>query len=101
MSPCTLCMRCFCRDPEFYNEPADNGPSAGQIFIRAEQRKSTPVEEEPQQKAQEKDPKTRQDNLDVGDKVLIKHQQTGCWNKEAEVVEQRNDKLSYVIRDNR
>ena len=71
-----------------------------QIFMEAGQKKVTPEEEKPQQETQEKQSKTIQDELEVGDRVLIKHQQTGRWNKEAEVVEQRNDKLSYVIRDN-
>ena len=39
-----------------------------------------------------------QDELEKGDCVLIKHQTTGRWNKEAEVVEQREDKLLYVIK---
>ena len=40
-----------------------------------------------------------QDQLEIGDRVLIKHHQTGHWNKEEEVVEQWDDKLSYVIKD--
>ena len=101
-----LLIRCILEETDFQtalanmrNEPAGTGPSARQILMGAEQIESTPEEEEPQQKAQEKDPKTKQDNLEVGDKVITKHQRTGCWNKEVEVVGQRDDKLSYVIRD--
>lgn len=39
------------------------------------------------------------DDLEKGDRVLVKHQTTGRWNKEAEIIKQIEDKLSYVIRD--
>ena len=61
-------------------EPANNGPSARQIFMGTGQRRSTTEEEDAQQAAKEKQIKTtqgNQDELEVGNKVLIKHQQTG------------------------
>ena len=101
-----LLIRCKLEETDFEtaladmrNEPTGTGPSARQIFMGAEQRKGRPKEDEQPKKAQEKDPTSNQDKLEVGDGVLVKHQQTGRWNKETEVVEQRDDKLSYVIKD--
>ena len=101
-----LLIRCILEETDFqtalanmHNKLTGTGPSARQVFMGAEQRKNRPEEDEPQQKDQQKDPTTKQDNLEVGDRVLIKHQQTGRWNKEAKVVKQRDDKLSYVIKD--
>ena len=40
------------------------------------------------------------DELTVREKVLVKHHRSGRWDTEATVTKQREDKLSYVIRDN-
>ena len=102
-----LLIRCKLEEEDFHTalvnmreDPTNIGPSVRQIFMGTGQRRTTPKEEKPQQAAQEKQTKTTQDELEVGGKVLIKHQQAGRWDREAEVVKQREDKLSYVIKDN-
>ena len=40
------------------------------------------------------------DELTIGKRVLVKHHKSGRWDTEATVTQQREDKLSYVIKDN-
>ena len=67
--------------------------------MRAAKKQSDKEEGEQTQKNKETSVPAEQDELEIGDRVLIKHHQTGHWNKEVEVVKQRDDKLSYVIKD--
>ena len=39
------------------------------------------------------------DILANGERVLVKHHKTGRWDKEATVIQKREDGLSYIIKD--
>ena len=72
----------------------DLGDSALLLQAAENRDKKTPRAEEYEK------PKSRLlDELDVGNKVLIKHHRTCHWNTEAEVLEQRENRLSYIIKD--
>ena len=107
-----LLLKCKLEDEDYQTALAnmreattESGSSARHILMGAGQWTTQPdldkgeehMDEEKATKKQE----ANQDNLETGDRVLIKHQTTGHWNKEAEIIEQREDKLSYVIRRNR
>ena len=81
----------------------ESGPSAGQILMRAGQQTTQPDQDKGEEHRDEekttKRQEANQDPLETGDRVFVKHQIRGRWNKEAEIIEQREDKLSCVIKD--
>ena len=107
----------------FRNTPRTDGYSPAQLFlVRNKGNKSSmpltieqlcPLNQEEikheVQRRGEAIPKTEEyeniksrtlDTLMEGEKVLVKHHKTGRWDTEATIVKQREDKLSYVIKDN-
>ena len=113
-----LLIRCKLKNEDYQTALAglrdtttENGYTPKQILFGAPQQtdrqddQSSKEQEEyktvkQSKKGTDKKKEVQQDNLDIGDKVLIKHHKTGRWNKEAEVIEQRQDKLSYAIKSN-
>ena len=106
-----LLIRCKLEEEDYQTALAnmkdtatENGYTPKQILLGAPQwtegqDNQSKGETDVQSKQRANRQKEAQDDLDIGDRVLIKHHKTGRWNKEAEVVEQRQDKFSYVIRD--
>ena len=100
-----LLLKCKLEDEDYQTVLAnmreaatESGLSARQILMGVGQRTIQPDRSKEKENMDE-DKKTKkqeasQDDLEAGDQVLVKHQITGRWNKEAEIIEHMSSEMA-------